>query len=303
MRTWIRGGGLVLAILWPGLSGAVDGVIEISQAKVLEAAGFPYAINEPGAYRLTSNLDLRGLPDAENLRAIIVNADGVSIDLNGFSIIGPTVCTGIAILEPVTCTPSGSGRGISSGADNMTVMNGAVRGVGGNGVHCGSNCRVERLHVESCGGSGIQGQTGGVILANTSHHNGGAGIHFVTGSAVIRENTVSLNGAEGIYAGANSTVSNNTSTFNRLAGIGVSQSTGVIGNSILNNRGDGVSATGTSAVLVRDNAIQLNGGWGINFGGSNGHGYGGNVLSANTLGGANGGIQLGPNLCTTALCP
>jgi hypothetical protein len=45
---------IVLALA--GSAGAVDGVIEINQAKVLAAGGFPFFITTGGSYRLTSNL-------------------------------------------------------------------------------------------------------------------------------------------------------------------------------------------------------------------------------------------------------
>src|SRR6266481_1804172 len=66
-------------------AGAVDGTIEINQAKVLATGGFPYTISNTGSYRLTGNLTVSG----SSLNAIDVNASHVTIDLNGFSIIGP----------------------------------------------------------------------------------------------------------------------------------------------------------------------------------------------------------------------
>ena len=73
-----------------------DGVVLINQAVVLNgnvtpesAPGFPVTISVPGSYRLSSNLTV---PDADT-KAISVEADDVTIDLNGFSIIGPIVCT------------------------------------------------------------------------------------------------------------------------------------------------------------------------------------------------------------------
>src|SRR5437588_2480577 len=91
---------------------AVDGVILIDQNRALagnvtpgDAPGFPVTISVAGSYRLSGNLTV---PDA-NTTAIEVTADSVTIDLNGFSIIGPTVCTG----SPVTsCSPVGQGRGV-----------------------------------------------------------------------------------------------------------------------------------------------------------------------------------------------
>jgi len=71
---------------------AVAGVLEINHTCAVQtgrfapnAGGFPLLITNPGSYRLTSNLTL---PD-ENTIGILVNADDVTIDLNGFAVIGP----------------------------------------------------------------------------------------------------------------------------------------------------------------------------------------------------------------------
>jgi hypothetical protein len=68
---------------------AVDGVIEINQARALagsvspgDGAGFPISLNQRASYRLTSNLDVPFSTDG-----IEVNVDDVTIDLNGFSIV------------------------------------------------------------------------------------------------------------------------------------------------------------------------------------------------------------------------
>src|ERR1700760_2943950 len=87
---------------------AVDGVVLIDQSHALagnitpgDSPGFPVTISQPGSYRLTGNLTV---PDA-NTTAIQITADGVTIDLNGFSIIGPVVCTSF----PTTCPPATKG--------------------------------------------------------------------------------------------------------------------------------------------------------------------------------------------------
>src|SRR6266700_7689406 len=90
--------GLAVVLVAPAVL-AVDGVVLINQSTVMAAGGFPYTITQPGSYRLSGNLTV---PDA-NTTAIQVMADNVTIDLNGFSIIGPMVCNGF----PVTsCSPA-----------------------------------------------------------------------------------------------------------------------------------------------------------------------------------------------------
>src|SRR3989442_247512 len=99
---------------------ATDGVIEINQAKVMAAGGFPFVISNPGSYRLTSNLVNNSASDV-----IQVKTDLVSIDLNGFYIVGPS---------------TGSGVGINaSGSQLVAVTNGRVFGMGGLGILLGDS--------------------------------------------------------------------------------------------------------------------------------------------------------------------
>src|SRR4051812_6036205 len=85
-----------------------EGVTLIDQKTALsgkvtesDTPGFPVTISAPGSYRLSSNLVV---PDAATT-AIQITADNVSLDLGGFSIIGPNTCTP----SPVHCTFSGGG--------------------------------------------------------------------------------------------------------------------------------------------------------------------------------------------------
>src|SRR6266567_2659981 len=118
-RTSILCAAFALAAFTPYAAYAVDGVVLINQSSALagnvtpgDAPGFPVTISVAGSYRLSGNLTV---PDA-NTTAIEITADDVTIDLNGFSIIGPTVCSGG---PPVTsCSPTGSGAGIFSDKSN-----------------------------------------------------------------------------------------------------------------------------------------------------------------------------------------
>lgn len=69
---------------------AVDGVVLIDQNKALaggitpgDAPGFPVTIGRAGSYRLAGNLTLPASADG-----IVIAESGVTLDLNGFSIIG-----------------------------------------------------------------------------------------------------------------------------------------------------------------------------------------------------------------------
>jgi hypothetical protein len=81
---------LVAAIV-PTAAFAVDGVVLVDQAKAMagnvtpgDAPGFPVTFTLPGSYRLASNLVVPAGVDA----GIQINADDVTIDLNGFTLRG-----------------------------------------------------------------------------------------------------------------------------------------------------------------------------------------------------------------------
>jgi len=235
-------------------AGAVDGTIEINQAKVLAAGGFPYAISVSGSYRLTGNLTV---PVSTN--AINVSAANVTIDLNGFLITGPGSTSTIPI-------------GINSaGQSGVTVENGAISGFG-LGVQVGLFGIVRNMHTDK-NGNGIFGGLNSVIegcTANNSTQSGGSGISC-DGVCVISGNTVNGNPNLGIFCVANGCViSGNTANANGTTGINCSGSGCLIsGNTVFKNI-IGISADDTTT------------------------GYGGNVLknTTNVSGGTSIGNNL-----------
>ena len=219
-------------------AGAVDGTIEINQAKVNAAGGFPYTISNTGSYRLTGNLTV---PASTN--GIIVSADNVTIDLNGFSIVGPG-------------GPSTTPSGISAlGFAGITVENGSVSGFGAVGIALGTGI-VRNVHANT-NGSGIQGGANSVIegcTANQSTSSSGFGIscspacvisgdtanHNVDGidcpgnGCVISGNTVSSNSDIGIKCASLCAIFNNTVFFN-ATGISANDATTGYGVNVLQN--------------------------------------------------------------------
>jgi len=142
----------VAMLAFAGSAGAVDGTIEINQAKVLAGSGFPYDISASGSYRLTGNLTV----SSTTADAIDVSANNVSIDLNGFSITGPG-------------TPSGNG--IEGLVANLTVENGTVTGLGsGTGIATDVNGIVRNMRA-IFNGVGIQAANGSLISGNTINSN------------------------------------------------------------------------------------------------------------------------------------
>ena len=238
-------GALALGVGLAGSARAVDGVIEINQASVKAAGGFPFVISNTGSYRLTSNLDVtdasaRPMGMApENTTAIKVSADDVSVDLNGFTIKGPTVCSG----SPINCSPKGTGMGIDfSGYSGGNVTNGTVRGMGFDGVVFAG--LVEKVRAISNGGHGIQAVTA-TNCAGEQNLGDGIVAEVVTGSRAR------LNGSDGIAA---SKVANSEAVQNRLSGFIATNVSGCVADG---NLAVGIVANVATGCEAKNNSTQI----------------------------------------------
>ncbi len=122
---------LLLLISISGLTHAANGVFVINDVCVNfgcftgDANGYPVTITQPGSYILTSNLT----STSETVGIIEIQASNVTLDLNGFAIIGPKTCTGSGVSLNCTLPSMGADGIIASGTiNNITVKNGSVRG-------------------------------------------------------------------------------------------------------------------------------------------------------------------------------
>ena len=78
----------------PGAPAPTMKTLDEVEARIpIHQADIPLTITQPGSYYLAENLDLTGLPDPANTTAIEITVDNVTVDLNGFAITGPTVCS------------------------------------------------------------------------------------------------------------------------------------------------------------------------------------------------------------------
>lgn len=188
---------LASAPLW-----AVDGVFEISASCASfgcfngDSSGLPVTITQPGSYRLTSNLSTT----SANTSLIVVNANNVTIDLNGFELSGPVSCSG----TPVTsCSNTGSGFAVDINGDQVTVHNGSIRGAGSDCISATLNNDHSRLYdltVTECGGAGlvlVNGRVDNVVVARTD----GVGINLLLGTALVTNSVVRGSGDLGQVGG------------------------------------------------------------------------------------------------------
>jgi hypothetical protein len=237
-RTWFLLSLIGLAAAIPNVTLAVDGVVLISQSSALagnvtpgDAPGFPVTISVSGSYRLSSNLTV---PDS-NTNAIDITADNVTIDLNGFSIIGPVVCSGPGGESPVTsCSPNGTGIGVNNvfgAARNITVRNGDIHGMGQSGMSLYVGSLVEKVNVSNNGTIGIIVGQASKVSSCVVTRNGSTGIDALDGG-VISGNTLYENGHGGIQAVCPSLIEGNTALFNGAFNVGFGSGSGCV---VVNN--------------------------------------------------------------------
>jgi len=177
---------------------ASDGVMEINQACATsstgcfpgDTAGFPVTIAQSGSYRLTGNLTV-----PFGTTAIQIDAVSVTLDLGGFIVSGPNVCTGY----PTTgCTSVGGTPGINSEQFLVVVRNGSVTGMGGDGIRlAGASSAVDSVRVLSCGSDGIRTGAAGRVTNSFSGGNRFDGIEIGDGGRA-EGNETRANGSSGI---------------------------------------------------------------------------------------------------------
>jgi hypothetical protein len=251
---------VALLLAAPATSLADDGVIEINQAKVLaggitpgDTPGFPATLTQPGSYRLTGNLDRTGV--ALSTTAIVINASDITLDLGGFTLLGPAVCSG----TPVTgCTNTGTGDGILAVSDyeNVTVRNGTVRGMPRSGVRVlGPSSIVERVRALSNGLHGMElsrGVVSGSVGSGNLQDGISASTSLVEGSIAIDNGSDGIDTALGLVTGcqAASNGAFGLETSNTRAGYGGNQF-------VCNNSGglctNGVQVSAATALEVAPN--------------------------------------------------
>jgi hypothetical protein len=232
---------LGVSLLLPAAASAIDGQVLINQSTVMAAGGFPYTITQPGSYKLSGNLIVPA-----NTGGVVITADRVTLDLNGFSISGPLTCTG----RPVTsCSGSTAGVGVFSNNQEITVKNGFVEGMATEGVLLdGNGSLVEEVHA-SQNGSGIS-VSDGIVRRCTADSNRGTGM-IATG--VLENNKAKGNGGDGID-GVHAVVRGNEAISNAGAGVGISSGTAVENSSSFNGTGIDVFSA-----VIGSNSLQFNG--------------------------------------------
>ncbi|MEZ6212080.1 MAG: right-handed parallel beta-helix repeat-containing protein [Phycisphaerales bacterium] len=240
-----------------------------------------YRITASGSYYLTGNITGQA-----GKSGIEIATSGVSIDLNGFALIGVpgsvvgvvTVGTGLrdiavrngaarewgttgvfltsanSIVSHVTASNNNLG-GIAIGATGLVESCGAYFN-GSDGISVGNGCTVVDSVAGSNGASGIAGQFGVTVRGCSGYSNTGHGI-AINSNAVITECAATSNGANGVHTASACQISSCSATGNGGHGIVSSNDGMVINNTCRTNVGDGINAGSNNSIL--NNNCGLNG--------------------------------------------
>ncbi|HEV8628940.1 MAG TPA: hypothetical protein VGV61_01385 [Thermoanaerobaculia bacterium] len=253
-------GGLGLVASGPAraASGPRDGRVPIDQVCVAfgcfpgDAPGWPVEITQPGAYVLTSNLDVTGQPSPENVTAVVVSVSGVDLDLGGFALHGPASCVDD---WPVTCQPaSGSGDGVrvTASATALHVHDGNITGFGGNGVVAAANLlnieRVRFAHMRLTAVTVVGGGLGARISNVVVGFCGGGGVKITGDLGAVLDSSIGAVSAAVATAGF-AQVQTNALNSRGSGAIGITSGSA--------SRLAGLSVQGSQAIFAGNGSLVL----------------------------------------------
>lgn len=234
---------------------------------VITQASIPLAITAPGSFIVGGNLT--GVPGGPTAGiGILIAADGVTIDMNGYSFTGVPGCQ----------------HGIFTylSRQNITIKNGNLRNWPGDGVQATSarNIQLSNVRASVNGGAGLRLGQAALVENCQALSNGLMGISVRDGSSV-RGSTATANFGNGIEGTNGCTISDCVAYLNRGNGIRVGTACRVFdnlcvsnGTALINNR-SGIVVDGSGS-LVKNNHT-AGGNQGIEINGFN------NILVGNTM--------------------
>lgn len=201
---------LTLTLVFSVPAWATDGVLEINQTCATgggcfpgDTGGYPIRITSSGSYIVTSNLDVSG-----DLDGIRVEADDVTIDMNGFRLLS-------------TGSTNTSVNGIEAfGRQNFEVRGGTVEGFRGRGVFVSAGGgivshggRVLEMRTVGNGFQGVDMDGGGHLISRCTSVNNDLWGFSMQADGIIIDSVAENNAQFGLQleggAYRNTVVSNN----------------------------------------------------------------------------------------------
>jgi len=223
---------------------ALESRIAINSVNTPGDAGSIFRITQPGSYFLNANVT-----GVAGRNGIVISSSGVTVDLNGFELIG--------------VAGSLNGVVITGAASNVSVRNGSIRFWGARGADAATSGATKvsftDLKVSFCGGSGIRCHTDAEVIRCMVASNGAEGI-FVNGGSTVIGCTATGNAVAGIASAGNSTIIQCTSSNNAGDGFNVGNGSTVSHCTASGNTGNGIRAfTGCTITACTTSGNQANG--------------------------------------------
>lgn len=240
-----------------------------------------FNITQPGSYYLTGNIN--GVASKDCIR---IAADNVTLDLNGFAVIGVAGSgAGVKVENGLGCTlKNGMIHGFDTGVysvrnassfEALTILGCAHNGIssgsesrfiscvardnGEDGLWCGDAALVTGCIATGNAGYGIRlGHSGHAVDCTAEGNN--VGIYaFTTG--IVEHCVCKANSADGVLAGTESTVRGCTLVYNGDDGVQAADSCVIVGNTCTSNGplalGAGVYVVGVRC-RVEENQLMAN---------------------------------------------
>jgi hypothetical protein len=205
----------------------------------------PFNITSSGSYYLTRNI---GYGD----NGLVISADDVTIDLNGFSLLGPG-------------TGSGNGIFVSGTHKNLTVRNGEIHGFGGHGISASTtdNVVVEHVTVSDNGAAPATGMALGnhARVTECSATGNGNGIYVAADSIVSRCSATGNTGSGIVSSSSGSLIEYCTASRNSVYGVSVTSDATVVHCVAFGNGSRGITAA--AGCTITDCVVTSNGAYGI----------------------------------------
>jgi parallel beta-helix repeat protein len=204
-----------------------------------------FVISAPGSYYLSGNIT-----GVVGKNGISINADDVTVDLNGFALIGVS-----GLVDGIV---------VPAAHRNLRIRNGSVQSWG-TGINCtnATNSQFDHLRVSNTV-YGLKCGNGNVLSEISAEANTGAtGAGIFTGSrCTLKACYAANNNSDGFFTGDSCTVTASTSVSNGN-GFKIGTNCTIIGCTAASNSGSGIVPTNNCT--IKDCTASLNG-TGINAG-------------------------------------
>jgi hypothetical protein len=197
-----------------------------------------FVIKQSGSYYLTGNIKVTGA-----LNGISVQASDVTIDLNGFALVGPG-------------QGASGGRAIAATGNDVRVRNGFIDGWPSDAIYVGAAAVLQDLEIQNCGGYGVHAGA----QAQIRHSRVGAVQQGITvGDSSVVDSCVVIAGATtNIVTGGNCLIAHNVSNYaTQSPGYGIYPGMySVVRDNVCNRNKIGIFADGTGMRIEGNVAVQ-----------------------------------------------